>query len=117
MRLLLILEGKQDPLLGRRAFIARMFAFIALVCILVGPSLFVGMLGYRYLEGVSWMDAFTDAAMTLAGMGPFTPAATTAGRLFAGFYALYCGLMFIVVAGLILTPIAHRVLHRLHVEE
>ena len=74
------------------------------------------MLGYHILEGLSWMDAFLNASMLLGGMGPVNPPVTFGGKLFAGVYALYCGLAVILVAGVILTPIAHRILHRFHME-
>jgi hypothetical protein len=70
----------------------------------------------RILEGLSWLDAFLNAAMILGGMGPVDPVRTSAGKLFAGCYALYSGLVVLVTAGLILAPIAHRILHRFHVE-
>jgi hypothetical protein len=74
------------------------------------------MVGYRTLEGVSWMDAFLNASMLLGGMGPVNIPATFGGKLFAGLYALYCGLAVILVAGVILAPVAHRILHTFHVE-
>jgi hypothetical protein len=77
-------------------------------------SLFVGMLGYYYFEHLSWPDAFVNAAMILSGMGPLNPLNTTAGKIFAGCYALYSGLIFIVILGIILAPIIHRFFHKLH---
>src|SRR6185295_4195913 len=68
---------------------------------LVGVSLLLGMAGYHFLEGLSWLDGFLNAAMLLGGMGPVAPLQTPAGKLFAGFYALYAGLLFITVAGLL----------------
>ena len=75
-----------------------------------------GVGGYRLLEGMSWIDAFANAAMILSGMGPLTPLQTWGGKLFAGFYALYSGLMLIVATGVILAPVVHRMLHRFHLE-
>lgn len=83
---------------------------------LIAVSLFIGMAGYHSLEGLSWIDAFLNAAMLLGGMGPVNTPATCGGKLFAGLYALYCGLAVIVVAGVMLAPIAHRILHRFHME-
>ena len=74
------------------------------------------MVGYHFLEGVSWIDAFLNASMLLGGMGPVTIPVTTGGKIFAGLYALYCGLAVILVAGVILAPVAHRILHTFHVE-
>ena len=79
---------------------------------LIAVSLLVGMAGYHLLEGLSWIDAFLNAAMLLGGMGPVNAPASYGGKLFAGLYALYCGLVVIVVAGVLLAPVAHRLLHR-----
>lgn len=65
---------------------------------------------------LSWIDAFLNASMLLGGMGPVDTPCTFGGKLFAGFYALYCGLVVIIAAGVILAPIVHRILHRLHLE-
>ena len=83
---------------------------------LIAVSLFIGMAGYHNFESLSWMDAFLNASMLLGGMGPVHTPATFGGKLFAGLYALYCGLAVFLVAGVILAPIAHRILHRFHVE-
>jgi hypothetical protein len=85
-------------------------AAVGLLCVSLGA----GMLGYMSFEALSPLDAFLNAAMLLGGMGPVNPPATPAGKLFAGIYALYAGLVFIVTAALIFTPIAHRILHRFH---
>jgi hypothetical protein len=77
-------------------------------------SLFGGMLGYIHFEGLSWLDGFLNAAMLLAGTGPVDFPRTPGGKIFAGLYALYAGMVFLVVAGLILAPVAHRVLHKFH---
>jgi hypothetical protein len=84
---------------------------------LLALSLGVGMLGYAHFEGLSWIDGFLNSAMLLGGMGPVNPPLTAAGKLFAGIYALYAGLVFIVTAALVVTPILHRVLHRFHLNE
>jgi hypothetical protein len=84
---------------------------------LIVPSLAAGMLGYHFIEQLAWTDAFLDAAMLLGGMGPVHTPTTNAGKLFAGFYALYSGLVFIATAALVVTPIGHRVLHRFHWNE
>ena len=76
----------------------------------------VGMWGYERYENLAWRDAFLNAAMLLGGMGPVDDPKTDGGKLFAGLYALYAGLVFLVVAGLLLAPVVHRVLHLLHWE-
>ena len=77
-------------------------------------SLAIGMVGYVHYENLSWLSAFLNAAMLLGGMGPVDPPQTDSGKLFAGFYALYAGLVFIATATLIFTPIVHRLLHKFH---
>ena len=83
---------------------------------LIVVSLAIGMLGYHCLENFSWLDSFVNASMLLGGMGPVDPVHTAGGKLFAGFYALYCGFMVIAIAGIIFAPIVHRFLHRFHLE-
>ena len=88
-------------------------ACMALVVIAI--SLFVGMIGYRHYEHMSWLDAFLNSAMLLGGMGPVkTDGLSEPGKLFAGIYALYAGLVFIAVMSIMLAPVVHRVLHRFH---
>ena len=72
------------------------------------------MLGYVAFERLSWVDAFLNSAMLLGGMGPVDPPQTTAGKVFAGLYALYAGLVFIITAALVVTPVLHRLIHRFH---
>lgn len=84
---------------------------------LLAASLAAGMMGYRAFEGMSWIDAFVNAAMLLGGMGPVNPPQSHAGKLFAGLYALYAGLVFIVTAALLFTPVLHRLLHHFHWDE
>ena len=74
------------------------------------------MIGYHHFENQSWLDAFVNAAMILSGMGPLTPLQTSAGKLFAGFYALFSGLAFITTVGIILAPVVHRFFHKFHLE-
>jgi hypothetical protein len=103
--------------LTRAQFARRLLAHcVAAMCVLMA-SLGIGMLGYVVFEHLSWIDAFLNAAMLLGGMGPVNPPQTTAGKLFAGLYALYAGLVFIVTAALLFTPILHRLLHRFHWQE
>lgn len=87
-------------------------AAAAIVLLLV--SILIGMSGYEYFEQLSWRSAFLNSAMLLGGMGPVDAPYTDGGKLFAGIYALYAGLVFIVVAGLILAPLVHRIMHKFH---
>lgn len=80
-------------------------------------ALFVGMAGYHFLAALNWTDSFLNASMILGGMGPVAPLETNAAKLFAGTYALFAGLVFISVAGLVLAPFLHRIMHRFHIED
>ena len=82
----------------------------------IALSLVLGMLGYRMAEDMGWLDAFLNASMILGGMGPVAPMHSAAGKLFAGIYALYSGLVLVGTAGLLLAPFVHRLLHRFHLE-
>jgi hypothetical protein len=110
------LEHKGQPLLGRRAFARRLAASFGAASALIAASLAAGMAGYHFLEGLEWIDAFVNAAMILSGMGPLDPPKTWGGKLFAGCYALYSGLAVILAAGILFTPVVHRMLHRFHLE-
>ena len=104
------------PLPPPEVFFRRLLASASLGVVLVTVSLAVGMAGYHGLEGLSWIDAFVNASMILSGMGPLMSPVTTAGKLFAGLYALYSGLAVLVIAGVIFAPVIHRFLHRFHLE-
>jgi hypothetical protein len=110
-------EHRSQPLLPRLAFFWRLAGSVALGAAIVAISLFVGMLGYHELEGLAWLDAFLNAAMLLGGMGPLEQPQTPGGKLFAGLYALYCGLAVIVIVGITFAPIVHRFLHKFHLEK
>jgi hypothetical protein len=109
-------EHRHDHPLPRAAFAGRLARHAALALGLMLLSLAIGMAGYEYFEGLAWRDAFLDAAMLLGGMGPVHTPVTPGGKLFAGCYALYAGIVFLVVAGLLLAPVVHRLLHRFHWE-
>lgn len=109
-------EHRKQPLLDRRRFLRRLLLSASIGGALIVLSLLGGMLGYRHFEGMPWIDAFANAAMILAGMGPLAPLLTTAGKLFAGLYALYSGLAIILVTGIVFAPLVHRLLHRFHIE-
>lgn len=83
---------------------------------LIAAALLAGMLGYHLTEKMSWIDSFLNAAMILSGMGPAVTLTTTAGKLFAGFYALFSGLAFIAIVVIILSPIIHKFFRKIHLE-
>lgn len=107
-------EYRSQPLLPRRRFLLRAIIFAAVALAIVLGSLAIGVLGYRILEGMSWTDATLNAAMILGGMGPVTELHTEGGKLFASFYALFSGVVFLVAVGVLLAPIVHRIFHRFH---
>lgn len=94
-----------------------MGAHFAVSLALAAGSLAIGIAGYHEFEGLSLLDAFLNAAMLLGGMGPIDFPKTEAGKLFAGLYALYSGLLFLVLTAILLAPVFHRVLHRFHFED
>jgi hypothetical protein len=109
-----VYEHRTHRPLARKLFLRRLLLhFLAAAGLIIG-SLLLGMAGYAHYEGLSWRDAFLNAAMLMGGMGPIESPQTGGGKLFAGFYALYAGLVFIVVTGIILAPLIHRLLHRFH---
>jgi hypothetical protein len=113
---LLKLESMHDRLLSRRAFAGRLAKSAGVAMALIAISLFAGMAGYHCFEGLSWIDAYANASMILSGMGPLDPPKTWGGKLFAGTYALYSGLALILAAGILFTPVIHRMLHQFHLE-
>ena len=115
-RKLLILEHRSQRPLPLGAFMGRVALYTAVAALLVLGALGVGMLGYHELEDLPWIDSFLNASMILGGMGPVNELHTEAGKLFAGLYALFSGLVFLVGAGLVLAPMVHRLLHRFHFE-
>jgi hypothetical protein len=105
-----------EPVASHVAFAGRMFVNIIAAAMIIGLALGGGMYGYHTLEGLSWLDSFLNAAMLLGGMGPVDAMHPDAGKIFAGAYALASGLLFVLVAGVVLAPVLHRVLHALHVD-
>jgi hypothetical protein len=112
-----VYEHKRLPPLSRPHFIRRLLLHVLVAVALVLASLGIGMAGYSWFEGLPWRDAFLNAAMLLGGMGPVETPITNGGKLFAGCYALYAGLVFLVAIGIVLAPIVHRVMHRFHWDE
>ena len=107
-------EPKHARPISTRHFARRLILHICLSQAMVLAALLLGMTGFHTLDGLSWLDSFVEASMLLGGLGPVHAPVSEAGKLFAGLYALLCGLLFIVVAGLIIAPVVHRILHRLH---
>jgi hypothetical protein len=110
-------ERRHQPLLSHQRFLNRMTRHACGTLALVFTTLFLGMAGYHFLENLSWVDSYVNAAMILGGMGPVAELHTTGGKLFAGTYALFAGLVFLLGIGVILAPIVHRTMHRFHLDE
>lgn len=109
-------ERRHEPLASRAAFLQRMAKYALLASGFIVVSLVIGMAGYHHFEGMPWIDAFVNAAMIMGGMGPVGELHTDVGKLFAGFYALYCGLIVIIAIGIVAAPLLHRILHHFHLE-
>ena len=109
-------EHHKEPLASRSEFAKRMLRFSALAMGLLLFSLGIGVLGYHFFEGLPWLDSLLNASMLLGGMGPIAPLNTAAGKLFASFYALFAGMVFLVAVGVMVTPVFHRILHHFHLE-
>ncbi|MCM3901827.1 MAG: hypothetical protein ND866_08990 [Pyrinomonadaceae bacterium] len=110
-------EHKTQPPIPRKRFVKRVLFHAAIALGLVLVSLALGMAGYEFFEQLPWRDAFLNSAMLLGGMGPVNAPQTNGGKLFAGLYALYAGLVFLIAASLIFTPILHRAMHKFHWEQ
>jgi hypothetical protein len=109
-------EKYYQPIASRYIFFMRVLRSVLLGLLAIVVAQYIGMLGYHYFENMSWVDAFVNAAMILSGMGPMGPLLTKGGKIFAGFYALFSGLAFIMIIGLIFAPIVHRFFHKFHLD-
>ena len=109
-------EHISQPVARWPLYLRRQLRSLAIGLVLILLALYVGMLGYHSFVGLSWIDAYENAAMILSGMGPVASPATFAGKLFAGTYALFSGIAVLAIAGVIAAPLVHRFLHRLHAD-
>ena len=107
-------EHHSKPLLPRKLFVQRLLGHFSIAMIILLLSLGLGVVGYHFTEGLSLIDSILNASMILGGMGPVDVIKTPGGKLFASFYSLFSGIIFLAVAGIIIAPLAHRLLHRLH---
>lgn len=117
MRHLFHFERRHQPLASPQHFSSRILRSSVWAAGIIVAALAIGMAGYMGFEGMSGIDAFANAAMILSGMGPLNPLLTTGGKMFAGLYAIFSGLLIFAVAGLVLAPVFHRILHRFHMED
>lgn len=109
-------ESKDKPLISRGQFYRRILRSVFYAGILVAVSLLVGVLGYHWIGKLGWVDSLLNSSMILTGMGPVSPMKTIAAKLFASFYAIFSGIAFLTTAGVMLAPIAHRILHKFHLD-
>lgn len=109
-------EHYHKPLLPRAEFFMRLAKSVCIGLAITLAALGIGMIGYHRFEHMSWIDAFANAAMILSGMGPLTSLQSGAGKLFAGIYAMFSGLAFIIILGVVFAPVVHRFLHKFHLE-
>lgn len=109
-------EHHKEKVISGYRFYYRLFLHLLLALVLIAISLLIGMFGYHYFEHFDYIDSFLNASMILSGMGPAHPLTTHGGKIFAGFYAIYSGLLFISLMAILLIPVFHRLLHKFHVE-
>ncbi|MGB9824470.1 MAG: hypothetical protein ACPLN0_06145 [Candidatus Hydrothermia bacterium] len=110
-------ERRHEKVAPPRVFIRRLANHILIAILLVAFALGIGILGYHFLGKLSWIDSLYEASMILSGMGPYSKLESSAAKIFASFYALFSGLVFIALIGIILSPVAHRILHIFHSEK
>jgi len=110
-------ERKHEKIAPVSVFAKRMAGSVALAGILGSIALSIGIAGYHWIAGFGWVDSILEASMILGGMGPANQLATTGAKLFASGYALFSGLVFIALMGIVLGPLVHRMLHKFHMDE
>ena len=107
-------EHHSQKLLSPFQFLVRFIISAVIALLIIGASLAIGIVGYHYTEGLSWIDSFLNASMILTGMGPVSPLQHNSAKIFAGCYALYSGIAFITTSGVLLAPFLHRLFHMFH---
>ena len=114
---LLRFERKHERLAPVGIFAKRLAASLVIALGMIAIALAIGVSGYHWLAGFDWVDSFLEASMILGGMGPVNQLPTDGAKVFASLYALFSGLMFVGIMGVLLSPIVHRFLHKFHVDE
>ncbi|MBP7940132.1 MAG: hypothetical protein KAZ20_03225 [Sediminibacterium sp.] len=110
-------EHKSEPLATSSVYLKRILINLAWTTAVLFVSLSIGVVGYKYLAPMSWIDALHNASMILSGMGPVVVIQTNAGKLFSSFYALFSGVVFITNIGILIAPVAHRFFHKMNLED
>lgn len=114
---MLSFEHHSKPLLHKAAYRLRVLRYTLIALALLGFSLSIGIVGYRYLNHESWLDSLVDASMILTGMGPVSSLQSNAAKWFASFYSIFSGVAFLSTVAVFFSPIVHRFLHRLHIDD
>ena len=96
-------------------FIRRFLGNVGLSTLLISLGLILGIIGYHWAAGLSWLDALVEASMILSGMGPISSLSTTGAKVFASFYALFSGLIFVIAIGIILSPLIDSLLSQFQI--
>ncbi|MBP5999159.1 MAG: hypothetical protein KA534_01765 [Sediminibacterium sp.] len=110
-------EHKSEPLATSSVYLKRILINLAWTTVVLFVSLSIGVVGYKYLAPMSWIDALHNASMILSGMGPVVVIQTNTGKLFSSFYALFSGVVFITNIGILIAPVAHRFFHKMNLED
>jgi TRAP-type C4-dicarboxylate transport system permease small subunit len=110
-------ERRHEKLAPLPVFVKRMAASVGMAVLLILTVLFIGIAGYHWLAGFEWIQSLLEASMILGGMGPVNPLPSDTAKVFASVYALFSGLFFIGIMGIVLGPVVHRMLHKFHVDE
>ena len=110
-------ERKHQKIAPVSVFIRRLAGYIGIAILLILVALFIGIAGYHWIAGLSWVDSLLNASMILGGMGPVNSLTNAGAKIFASVYALFSGLVFIAVMGIVFSPIVHRMLHKFHIDD
>lgn len=110
-------EHRKKPLLSKARYLRRVLRNFLWAGALVILSLLIGMIGYHFIAGLSWIDSFLNASMILTGMGPVDTMPNEGAKFFSGFYALFSGIAFLTIMTVMLAPVVHRFMHKFHLEE
>ena len=110
-------ERRHEKLAPLPVFIRRMVSSAGIGLALLLVALLIGVCGYHWLDGLDWVDSLLEASMILGGMGPINPLTNTSAKVFASVYALFSGVVFIALMGLLLTPLVHRLMHKFHLKD
>lgn len=113
----LVFEHKHEPLISKQEFTRRLVSNASIGFVVLAIAWLIGIVGYKVTEGMSWIDAILNASMILGGMGPVDTLHSNASKLFASFYAIFSGVVFLAVFGVIVAPVYHRIMHRFHLQE